>query len=82
MDGGRILEVMTPRNAVEPRYSAGSPFSARPVPPIEHFEVADRVTHDRFGLGRVIAEEPTAVVVDFGSQRVRIVSPFRSLTKL
>lgn len=73
---------MTPRQAAEPRYSAGSPFSARPTPAIEHFQVADRVTHDRFGLGRVIVEEPTAVVVDFGSQHVRVASPFRSLTKL
>ncbi|MEO7447946.1 MAG: hypothetical protein ABI336_06695 [Humibacillus sp.] len=52
------------------------------APPIEHFEVEDRVSHDKFGLGRVIVEEPTAVVVAFGSERVRITSPFNRLTKL
>lgn len=72
---------MTSRRA-EPKYSAGSPFRARPTPPIEDFAVEDRVTHDRWGLGRVVAHETTAVVVDFGSERVRIASPFRSLTKL
>jgi hypothetical protein len=49
---------------------------------IERFAVEDRVTHDKFGLGRVIALEASSVVVDFGSQHVRIASPFRRLTKL
>lgn len=73
---------MTPRPAVEPRYSARSPFRARPTPAVEQFAVEDRVTHDKFGLGRVIMEDATSVTVDFGSQRVRVASPFRSLTKL
>lgn len=73
---------MTTRSAGEPRYSPRSPFGARVAPPIEHFEVEDRVSHDKFGLGRVIVEEPTAVVVAFGSERVRITSPFNRLTKL
>lgn len=73
---------MTPRPAVEPKYSAGSPFSPRPVPEIEQFAVPDRVTHDKFGLGRVIALDATWVIVDFGSQHVRVPSPFRSLHKL
>ncbi len=80
--GGCILKVMTTRPAGSPRYSAGSPFSARPAQPIEQFAVLDRVTHDKFGLGRVVAEEAAAVIVDFGTQRVRIASPFRRLTKL
>lgn len=73
---------MTTRPAREPRYSAGSPFSARPEPTIERFAVLDRVTHEKFGLGRVVAEEAGAVVVDFGSQQVRVSSPYRRLTKL
>lgn len=76
------MEVMTPRPAVEHRYSPRSPFSARPVLAIEEFAVDDRVTHDRHGLGRVIAEEDAAVIVDFGSQHIRVASPYRSLTKL
>lgn len=65
-----------------PRYSARSPFRDRPAPDVERFVVGDRVTHDKFGLGRVITEESAAVVVDFGAQRARIASPFTRLTKL
>jgi hypothetical protein len=49
---------------------------------IETFTVGDRVTHDTYGLGRVTADEPSAVIVTFGTQHVRIESPFRKLTKL
>ncbi|MGH3371322.1 MAG: hypothetical protein ACRDPR_15140 [Nocardioidaceae bacterium] len=66
---------------MRPRLSS-SPFRADPEPEIEPFAVGDRVTHDKYGLGRVIAEEPSAVVVDFASQQVRVVSPFAKLTKL
>ncbi len=61
-----------------------SPFN-RPVDvkPIEHFAVDDRVSHDRFGLGTVIGVEPdVAALVDFGSVRARIVTPYEKLTKL
>jgi hypothetical protein len=52
-------------------------------PPIEQFAVQDQVTHDKYGLGRVIlVEDDTALVVDFGSRQVRIMSPFTKLTKL
>lgn len=78
----RILEVMTPRPAAEPRYAPGSPFRREAAPAIETFASDDLVTHDKYGLGRVLAQEETAVVVDFGSQHVRIASPYRSLTKL
>jgi hypothetical protein len=73
---------MSPRPAATPKYSAGSPFRARPVEAIDVFEVRDRVTHDKFGLGWVTVVEAEAVVVDFGSQHVRVTSPYRSLTKL
>jgi hypothetical protein len=49
---------------------------------IERFAAEDRVTHDTYGLGVVVEGDETAVVVDFGSQRVRITSPFTKLTKL
>jgi hypothetical protein len=74
--------MMTSRPAGESRHSPRSPFGARIAPPIEQFSVEDRVSHDKFGLGRVIGEEPSAVVVAFGSQHVRITSPFSRLTKL
>ena len=43
----------------------------------------DQVTHDKYGLGRVISVEADAtLVVDFGSCRVRIMTPCAKLTKL
>ena len=43
----------------------------------------DQVVHDTYGLGRVIGvEADTALAVDFGSCRVRIVLPCAKLTKL
>ena len=43
----------------------------------------DQVTHDTYGLGRVIrVEDDTAVVVDFGTQQVRIATPCVKLNKL
>jgi hypothetical protein len=52
-------------------------------PPIEEYEVLDQVTHDKYGLGRVVkVEGDDAVVVDFGPRKVRILSPFARMTKL
>lgn len=49
----------------------------------EVYEVSDRVTHDRFGLGRLIGIEGSAAVrVDFGSHQQRITLPCRQMTKL
>ncbi len=43
----------------------------------------DQVTHDTYSLGRVIGVEvDTALVVDFGSCRARIITPCAKLTKL
>lgn len=73
---------MTPRPS-QRRNLPGSPFNrVEPVPEIEQFAVADRVTHDKYGLGRVIMADDATVIVDFGSERVRISSPFHKLTKL
>ncbi|MCW2890952.1 MAG: uvrD1 2, partial [Actinomycetia bacterium] len=41
------------------------------------------VTHDRYGLGRVLSiEDGTSVVIDFRTHRVRILTPYARLTKL
>ncbi len=75
---------MEPRTAGYRRHLASSPFPppAQP-PPIETFTEHERVLHDRYGLGRVVAVEgATAVVVDFGDTRIRITSPFNKLNKL
>lgn len=47
-----------------------------------HFEPGDQVSHDVYGLGRVISTEADAVTVDFGTQTVRVVSPFRKMAVL
>ena len=66
------------------RYLPSSPFKPPPDdPPVEQFELNDLVTHDRYGLGRVVqVEGDNAVVVDFTPRRVRIMTPFARMIKL
>ena len=76
---------MKPVRAASRRFLPGSPFNVLPVdPPVEQFAVRDRVTHDKYGLGWVVLveEDDDAVIVVFGSRKVRILSPFARLTKL
>lgn len=46
--------------------------------------MGDRVTHDKHGLGRVVAvqDDETSVIVDFGGTRRRVMSPYSTMTKL
>ncbi len=76
-----ILEVMTTR-ARAPRHLASSPFQPDPEPLIEQYAVNDLVSHDSYGMGRVIQLEAAAVTVDFRPRKIRITSPFRGMTKL
>ena len=66
------------------RLLPGSPFNNMPArPPVEQFDAQDQVTHDSYGLGRVLlVEDDTAVVVTFGSRQVRIMWPYTKMTKL
>jgi hypothetical protein len=66
------------------RYLPSSPFKPPPeAPPVEQYEVDDLVTHEKYGLGRVVlVEGDTAVVIDFAPRRVRIMSPFARMIKL
>jgi hypothetical protein len=65
------------------RYLPSSPFKPPPEVPVEQYAPHDLVTHDKYGLGRVIlVEDNTAVVVDFAPRRVRIMAPFTRMTKL
>ena len=73
---------MKTRSAAQRRHLTGSPFNTSPERAIEQFAVEDRVSHDKYGLGRVVGREEAAVTVDFGSHQVRIPSPFDKLTKL
>ncbi|WP_042429681.1 hypothetical protein [Streptacidiphilus anmyonensis] len=61
----------------------GSPFTRPAAPAPEQFAVGDRVTHDKHGLGRVVAvEDDLSVIVDFGSAHRRVSPPFSSMTRL
>lgn len=75
---------MKPARAENRRYLPTSPFKPPPpAPPADIFAVQDMVTHDKYGLGRVIrVDDDTAVVVDFGAQQVRLVMPCAKLSKL
>ena len=66
------------------RYLPSSPFKPPPEgPPVEQYALDDLVTHDKYGLGRVIlVEGDTAVIVDFAPRRVRIMTPFARMIKL
>ena len=44
--------------------------------------VGDRVSHDSYGLGRVVGVDAGGATVDFGGGTVRITTPFRKMTKL
>jgi hypothetical protein len=73
---------MTTRSGTKRRHLATSPFQPDPEPIIETYAVDDRVSHDTYGLGRVVSAEGGAVTVQFGSETVRIVSPFSKMEKL
>ena len=66
------------------RYFPSSPFKPPPEsPPVERFEPDDLVTHEKYGLGRVVlVEDDTAIVVDFAPRKVRITAPFARMIKL
>lgn len=61
-----------------------SPFKPQPeASPVERYALHDLVTHDKYGLGRVVlVEGDTAVVVDFSPRKVRIMAPFARMIKL
>jgi hypothetical protein len=80
---GSILRGMKPARAATRRYLPGSPFNTPPVVrPVKEFAVGDQVTHDRYGLGRVLGADESGVFVDFGTQQERISAPYTKLTKL
>jgi len=74
---------MKPSGAARRRHLPTSPFKPPPpAPPVKVFDVADRVTHDKYGLGRVVEVERDAVLVDFGTRKVRINAPYAKLFPL
>jgi hypothetical protein len=74
---------MKPTRPATRRILPTSPFKPPPpAPPAEQFDVQDQVTHDKYGLGRVTRVEDDALVIDFGTQQMRIATPCAKLTKL
>jgi len=55
------------------RVLATSPFQRLNAPPptTDGYDVGGRVTHDRFGLGRIVAIDEMFLTVDFGNDQVR-----------
>ena len=80
----RILKKMKPARAATRRFLPTSPFKPPPdEPPPEVYVVQDQVTHDKYGLGKVMSIEDDAVlVINFGSHWVRIATPCAKLSKL
>lgn len=80
----RTLALMNSASAGNRRHLPSSPFKPPPeAPSVKRFELNDRVTHDKYGLGRVLlVEGDAAVVVDFSPMRVRIMAPFARMTRL
>jgi hypothetical protein len=76
-----ILEMMT-TTAAKRRHLASSPFQPDAEPTIEQYALNDLVSHDSYGMGRVINLEGAAVTVDFRSQTVRIPSPYHRMARL
>ncbi|WP_122817206.1 hypothetical protein [Nocardioides pantholopis] len=73
---------MTTRPGARPRHLASSPFQPKPEPTIVQYAVDDLVSHDSYGVGRVVGVESAAVSVDFRDKTVRITSPFAKMTLL
>ncbi len=75
---------MKPARAASRRLLPTSPFRpAAPAPPAEQLAEHDQVTHDKYGLGRVISvQDDATLVVDFGTRRVRFTMPCTKLAKL
>jgi hypothetical protein len=81
----RTVGVMKPtRVGPGRRYLPGSPFNTPVIEePAETYEQSDLVTHDKYGLGSVLeVDGETAIVIDFGTRRMRLALPCAKLFKL
>jgi hypothetical protein len=75
---------MQTNRATTRRHLSTSPFAVKATDPVKNFDVGERVSHDREGMGRVHSvEHDGAVIVDFGGGRLqRYVAPFAKLHTL
>jgi hypothetical protein len=76
--------MMKAPRAASRRLLPTSPFGPPPpAPPPEQFAEQDQVTHDKYGLGRVVSiQDDGTLVIDFGPRRMRITMPCAKLAKL
>ncbi|NED98640.1 hypothetical protein [Phytoactinopolyspora halotolerans] len=73
---------MTP-STTNRRVLPSSPFQPISQQPVEKFSVDDLLTHDRFGLGRVVGlGKDNKVYVDFGAGTQTISLPNPKVTRL
>lgn len=79
---GRTLKGMTPSKAASRRHLASSPFQTREAQVVEQLRVGDRVSHDKYGLGRVTEIWENTVTVAFGDERRALTTPCPKLTRL
>lgn len=63
---------MRPRQPAKKPHLPNSPFRAAEVPEVPAFEVNDRVTHDRHGLGSVVRVTGDRIHVRFGETTVSV----------
>lgn len=73
---------MTSQSGAKKRHLASSPFQPDPERIIETYALGDLVSHDSYGVGRVVGMEAGAVAVDFRDKTVRITSPYNKMSKL
>jgi len=64
------------------RHLASSPFTAAAPTEAETFEIGDRVTHIKHGLGVVVSQNDSTVTLRFESALIRVKSPYDRLTRL
>ena len=65
------------------RHLPNSPFRTPAAVPVEDFAPDDMVTHDKYGVGKIVTlEGENAVTVDFGGNRIRVKAPYTKLFKL
>ena len=70
---------MAPRR----KFHASSPFQPQAVEPDAVYEVSARVSHDTYGLGRIVSIQGTrSAQVDFGDQVRHVPLPCRALVSL
>ena len=64
------------------RHLATSPFTAAVTTEAETFEIGDRVTHTKHGLGVVVGHSDSTVTLRVESALIRVKSPYDRLTRL